>query len=187
MNRQEKEQVIKSLREDFTSSQAAFVVGYKGLTVQDLSGLRTQLRNQGGSLKVAKVNLMKLAIDNTEEQAGALTPLLDGQIAMVFAKDEPVGVAKALRDFSKKKEALQILAGFFEQRLLDVKQVNALASLPSREVLLAQLCGVLQATAASLARALNMHAEKLAEGAKPAEKVEATEAVEAVEAETASE
>ena len=68
MNRQEKEQVIKSLREDFTSSQAAFVVGYKGLTVQDLSGLRTQLRNQGGSLKVAKVNLMKLAIDNTEEQ-----------------------------------------------------------------------------------------------------------------------
>lgn len=161
MNRQKKEQEIKSLKENFVSSEASFVVGYKGLTVEDLMGLRSQLREQGGTLKVSKVNLMKLALDDVDG-AQELVPALDGQIAFVFAKQEAPAVAKTIYTYSEDKEALDVKGGFFEQRFLSVQDVKTLATLPPREVLLAQLCGVLQAPVAGLARTLHMVPTQLA-------------------------
>ena len=154
MNRQEKLAVIEHLKEGFAGSVASFVVNYQGLTVVQMQNLRRELRQQGGELKVAKARLVKLAV-NGMEGVDTLTPFLKEQIGVVFADKDVSAVAKVLRDFAKKNEAFEIVAGHMDQKTLSANDVVRIASLPSREVLLAQVCATLQAPSASLARVLN--------------------------------
>lgn len=153
MNRQEKLAVIEHLKEGFAGSVASFVVNYQGLTVVQMQNLRRELR-QHGELKVAKARLVKLAV-NGMEGVDTLTPFLKEQIGVVFADKDVSAVAKVLRDFAKKNEAFEIVAGHMDQKTLSANDVVRIASLPSREVLLAQVCATLQAPSASLARVLN--------------------------------
>ncbi len=154
MNRHEKEQVIKYLKDSFTASPASFLVEYKGLTVSELQALRRQLRDQGGVIKVTKARLMKRAAEGV---AGAqeLSPYFKEQIAVVFAQKEIAPVAKTLVNFAKGNKGLIIVVGSAEQEFLDGNAIKFMASLPPREILLAQLCGVLMAPVASLARVVN--------------------------------
>jgi large subunit ribosomal protein L10 len=168
MNRQEKEQVIQSLKDSFSASQAAFLVGYKGLSVKEVQTLRRKLRDQGGTFKVTKARLMKLAAEGVTGVQD-LTPYFKEQVALVFAQKDVAPIAKTLIDFAKEHKALSVVAGSAEQSLLDNRAIVFMATLPSREILLAQLCGVLMAPAASLARVINsvkeqkeQHAEKAA-------------------------
>lgn len=163
MNRQQKELVVQLLREQFTQSPASFVVGYKGLTVVQMQELRRKVRASGGSLKVTKARLMKLAVDSNTEM---LKPYFKEQVGIVFANQEATAVAKALYDFSKNHEALQLVAGQFESQLLDKKAIARIAMLPSRDQLLAILCGTLQAPISALARVINMHAQALQQPAE---------------------
>lgn len=150
MNRQQKDTVIQELSQKFSANEAAFVVRCQGLSVGELHDLRVKLEQKEGELKVAKNRLVKLAIaERTDLQA--FSPVLTGQTAVVFAKQDFTGVAKVLHDFSKKHESLEIVAGNCESRFFDKQGVVALAKVPSREVLLARLCGVLQAPIAKLA------------------------------------
>ncbi len=155
MNRQQKALVVEGLKKDFSDSQATFLVGFKGLTVKQMQSLRKELRQKGGTLKIAKARLMLRA---TEGEAGIeqLIPFLKGQIGLVFASNESPAIAKVLHDFSKGNEALELVAGYLDSQLLDQETIVHLASLPSKEVLLAQVCGTLKAPAIGLAAVLNV-------------------------------
>ncbi len=154
MNRQQKEQVIASLRTDLQNSNASFIVGYRGLSVAELVDLRRQLVRAQGKFQVAKVTLIKRAIPDKNE-AQALDPYLVDQIALVLARGESPVVAKVICDFAKKHENLKIVAGYFEHKVLTQEAIKTFAHLPSREVLLAQLCGTLKAPMVRLVTVLD--------------------------------
>jgi large subunit ribosomal protein L10 len=160
MKRQQKAALVDSLRENITDSQAAFVVGFKGLTVNQIQALRTKLRSKGGSFKVAKARLMKRAIEGLGG-ADDLRPYLKNQIGLVFAKNNSPEVAKALDAFAKENEGLLIVVGLMDSRVLVAQDVRRIATLPSREVLLAQLCVTLQAPTTKLASTLSVLITKL--------------------------
>ena len=154
MNRQQKEQLVQELQAKFAANEASFVVRCEGMTVAQMHELRLKLATKGSELKVAKNRLMKLAIGKASACAS-----LDGQMtdqsAVVFAKADFTAVAKILRDFEKKNEEFKIVAGCCEAQLFDKVGVAKLATIPSREVLLAQLCGVLNAPIAQFACVVN--------------------------------
>lgn len=154
MNRQQKEVVVKQLKDDFRDSQALFVVDYRGLSVTQMQGLRKELREKGGSLKVAKIRLMKRAAVD-QDSAELLIPYLKDQLALVFSKEEAPSVAKVLYEFSKENEKLQLVAGTLDSELLTQEQIKSIAKLPSREVLLARVLGSLEAPTAQLILGLN--------------------------------
>ncbi len=160
MNRQQKAAVIAQLQDKVVHASATFVVGYRGLTVMQLHTLRTDLRKVGGELKVAKARLIKKAVSQINSNAfDGYQEHLHDQIGIVFASKEVSAVAKALYDFSKNHAALMIVAGTLDAGLLNKDAVVRIASLPSREQLLAQLCGTLQASATQLVRVLALIAK----------------------------
>jgi len=144
MNRQEKELLVSNLREQFAGSQAAFLVGVQGLTVAQLQQLRRSVREKDGSMLVAKNTLLMRAASEVEG-VDVLRPHFRSQIAVVFAKSDVPGVAKVLFDASKNMERLETSVGYFEGALLTKQTVEFLATLPPREVLLAQVCAGIQA------------------------------------------
>ena len=149
MNREQKDTVIQDLSQKFIDNQAAFVVRCEGLTVGQLHDLRMKLDAKNGELKVAKNRLVKIAMAKHAD-CNKLTPSMVGQTAIVFAQADFTGVAKVLQDFAKKNEQLEIVAGCCESKLFDKQGVAALAKVPSREVLLSRLCGVLKAPIAKI-------------------------------------
>lgn len=169
MNRQEKESVVKNLQESFVNSQASFVVGYQGMTVHQMQTLRNQLREKGAKMQVAKARLMKRAVEGLED-AAEVRPFFKDQIALVFAKNESPAVAKVLYEFSKKNGALKLIIGRMDSHILDAQTVGRIASLPSREVLLGQVCGTLNAPIQGLASVLNTLVLKLLWTLKEVEK-----------------
>jgi large subunit ribosomal protein L10 len=160
MNREQKAAVVASLKNSFAQSNASFVVKYPGLTVEQMQKLRNDLRAEGATLKVTKARLMKLAADGNPG-AEVMVPYFKEQVGLVFANQEAPSVAKVLSDFAKDNEALSIIVGSLDQNLLTQADVVRIASLPSKEVLLAQLCGTLNAPITGLARALTMMQLKL--------------------------
>ena len=171
MNRQQKESVVELFHKDFLANKGTFLVNYSGLTVGQMQQLRRQLREKGGALKIAKMRLVKRALANVEGVDGLLSHC-KSQLGVVFAYDssEVSGVAKALNDFSKKNESLGLIAGCMDAQLLDKTAIVRIASLPSKEVLLAQLCGTLNAPLTSLVCGLNSMMTKLLIALKEVEK-----------------
>lgn len=154
MNRQEKQHVIDSIKNDFKSSQAAFIVYMQGMTVEAVQQLRRELHAKQGTIKVAKNTLLKRA---TSDMAGLdeLAPFFREQIAVVFAPNEAPAIAKILHTTSKKLPHLKLRAGTLDSRVISVEQIEFLAALPSREVLLAQVCGTLNAPVQQFVGLLN--------------------------------
>lgn len=161
MNRQQKEEIVADFKDMLSKAEASFVVNYRGLEVSDISGLRGMLRKNGGTLKVTKARLMKIAAEGID----GIEPFKENfkdQIGLVFAFEEVAPVAKCLVDFSKDHDALQIVSGFCESKMLSSQDVDFFASLPSRDVLIGQLAGALQAPITNLARVLIMPVQQLA-------------------------
>ena len=159
MNRQQKKQVVANVREMFGGAEAAFLINYKGLSVHLMQTLRKHIREANGTLKVTKARLMKIAAQNiqgTEEFAGNFKD----QVGLVFAKAEVTVVAKRIVEFAKENEALGIVAGFFENRVISKEEVVALGSIPSRDVLLATLVYTLQAPMVNLVGTLEAKVNK---------------------------
>ncbi len=155
LNRQQKEVVVTSLQEGFSTSTASFVVNVKGLTVEKVEKLRKTLRANKAHLHVAKVRLMKRALMDGASQF-ELSQYMKEQIALVFAEDDALGIVKILCGFSKEAETFKVLAGYMDQQLLDEKAVKIMASLPSRDVMLAYFVGTLQAPMAEFVRVLKV-------------------------------
>jgi large subunit ribosomal protein L10 len=159
MNRQEKAQSIESLKGGL-QNQATFIVGYKGLTVAELTDLRRKLHKDGGSLQVAKVTLMDRAVSDLSA-AEQLKPYLHNQIAFVYAEKNSPAIAKVLFNFAKEHEKLQLIAGYLENQVITPAGVKAVASLPPREILLAMLLGTMKAPSQKLVMMLNLTVVRL--------------------------
>lgn len=164
MNREQKINLVASLKEGFANSKASFLVNFRGLTVEQVQVLRNGLRSKGAQMKIAKARLIKMAAQDLPD-AAIMDPYFKEQIGVVFAQDQAHSIAKALNAFVKQYEALSVVAGSVESQLLDAAAFTKFALLPSREDLLAQLCGVLQAPGVKLLFVLKALQEKRAEQA----------------------
>ena len=168
MNRQEKETVVSELRENFAGSNGLFLVNYRGMSVAQLQRLRKMIYQNHGHLKVAKVRLVKRAIEGLPGSED-LSPILKGQVALVFADKESSAIAKVIYNFAKENEAFNVLAGYIDASVLPASMVNRIATLPSKEVLIAQLCGTLNAPITRLVCLLPKIKAESAEVATPVE------------------
>lgn len=131
------------MTEKLDRQKAAVFADFSGLKVKDLTDLKNKLRQKGAEFKVAKKTLMNLALK--EKGIDADAKVMAGEIAMVMGYDDEVSAAKEVHQFSKTNQNLKILGGLLENKLIDAPQVMALALLPSKLELLAQLTGSLSA------------------------------------------
>lgn len=162
MANEKNQQTLGSLKKSLTDIETFYVVDYQGLTAGQLSKLRKDIREKGGQLIVAKNTLINLAL---QEGGRDFTDALKGPSALVLAQDDPAGVAKALSDSSKSndKGIPAIKGGFVEGRKVDVKVVERLASLGSKQQLQAELVGVLSAHLSGFVGILEAYKTKLEE------------------------
>ncbi len=147
MNRTGKEQVIAELAGKLAASKAAFLADYRGLNVDQVNKLRGELRGVSVDYQVVKNTLLKLASKDTG--AECLHEFLEGPTAIAIATDDPVGPAKVLSEFAKANPKFELKAAALDGKLLSVADINALAELPSREVLLAKVLGSINAPASN--------------------------------------
>jgi large subunit ribosomal protein L10 len=172
-----KEATIEILRKQLTSSKHMFFTNYAGLTVADITKLRSGLRKDGSTYAVVKNALFSIAAG--KELAAQLEPFLAGPTAVVFATEDPVAPAKALKTFSDEIKPIEVKAAYIDGRIVDAKQVNALASLPPKAELQAKFLGllaspmrglvtVLAADRSGFVRVLDARAKQLAESSPSA-------------------
>ena len=147
MLRAEKAQVIDELSAVFDEAGVVVVTHYKGLTVAELSDLRTRSRAVGATFRVTKNKLAQRALDGTP--FAPVSELFKGPTAIAFSKD-PTSAPKIVAEFAKKNEKLQIIGGGLSGVLLDAASVRALAELPSLDELRGKLIGLLNAPASRL-------------------------------------
>ncbi len=171
LNRNEKEAVIAEVAAQAGKSQTLALAEYRGLTVAQLDALRKTARAQGVYLHVLKNTLARRAVAGTPFEVAAES--MSGPLIYGFSEDA-VAAAKVIADFAKGNDKLVIKAGAYAGKALDANGVKALASIPSKEVLLAQICGLLQSPISGLARVLAAVGEQKGGGAAaPAEAEEA--------------
>jgi|APSaa5957512535_1039671.scaffolds.fasta_scaffold48914_3 large subunit ribosomal protein L10 len=152
MNRAEKAAEIELLKERFASSQIAILTDYRGLDVASITSLRRQLDESQTNFKVVKNRLAKIAVKDTS--AEPLSEYFVGTTA-VATSDDPTGPAKVLMKFAKDHEQLKIRIGLLDGKLLDLKSVEQLATMPSKDELIAKLMGSMQAPATNLVGVLS--------------------------------
>lgn len=137
----QKETLVEEIKSRLTSAEGVIMVDYRGLTVKEMQELRGNVRGAGGDITVYKNRLTQIAL--RELAMPSLDEYLTGPTAFVFAGSDAVAPAKALQDFSKAHPALEIKGGLVQNQVVDAAGVKMIASLPSREELVAQLMGVL--------------------------------------------
>lgn len=152
MLRSEKVTEIQEITTRLRGAKAVIVTGFRGLTVEALTKLRQDVSKADGQLKVVKNRLAKRAL--TEVPMAGVEEHLRGPSALATAATDPVPLAKAIVEFAKDNELLEIKGGCVEGQVITLARLKALATLPSREVLLSQLLGVMQGTARNLASVL---------------------------------
>ena len=148
MSTQEKVAAVAEITEHFKGSTAAVITEYRGLSVPQISELRRSL-GEGATYSVAKNTLVKRAA--AEAGVEGLDELFVGPTAIAFIEGEPVVAAKAIKTFAKDNKALVIKGGYMDGRALSVAEVEAIADLETREVLLAKLAGAMKGNLAKAA------------------------------------
>ena len=159
MDRAQKEKVVEELGQIFESSGVVVVAHYQGLTVAEMQDLRGRVRDAGGSVRVAKNKLAKIALDGTP--AAGIADLMDGMTVLAYSED-PVAAAKAADEFAKDNDKYVILGGAMGGNVLDTAGVKAVAKLPSREELIASIAGCIGAPASNIAGAIGAPASNIA-------------------------
>jgi large subunit ribosomal protein L10 len=165
LNRSEKQAVIDEVTALASKAQTLVMAEYRGITVADMTKLRSEARSQGVSLSVLKNTLARRAVAGSAFEVAA--DQMSGPLIYGFSVDA-VAAAKVVADFAKTNDKLVIRGGAFAGKALDINGVKQLANIPSREVLLAQLCGLLMSPISRTARVLAAVAEKKSEGAPAA-------------------
>ncbi len=148
MDRAEKAEFVTEMKDALSGAGSVVVAHYAGLTVADMTELRSSMRDAGGTVKVAKNRLVKLALEGTE--AEHMAPLFQGQTLIAYAED-PVAAPKAAAEFAKKNEKLVLLGGAMGATSLDEKGVKALATMPSIDELRGKIVGMLNTPAQRIA------------------------------------
>jgi large subunit ribosomal protein L10 len=159
LNRNEKASKVSELNETFSKAKFAVVADYRGLKVTELEKLRKELRAQNAQIQVAKNTLLRLAVQGTDYEG--LTEYFTGTTAVALAFEEPVGSAKALADFAKEFQHLEIRSAQLDGSVLSAADVIALSKLPSKDELRAKLLGTMAAVPTGFVRVLNGVPQKL--------------------------
>jgi large subunit ribosomal protein L10 len=152
LTRSDKEELLDQYGKGLKAAQHAFVLGYQGIKVPQVTALREKVRQSGGEYVVVKNTLALRAIDGA-----ALSQLKEhfvGPTAVAFSETDPVALAKALTDFAKDVPAIQFKGGLVEGRAVAAAQIKDIASLPSREELIAKLLFLMQSPITRFARVL---------------------------------
>ncbi len=171
MPTQAKSDVVAEIKDKLTASGGVIMADYRGLSVKDMQELRIKIREAGGEVKVYKNTLTEIAV--RELALPNMDEYLQGPTAFVFAGEDPVAPAKALVDFKKGHDVLEVKGGYVQNTVVDAAGVKAIAALPSREELIAKIMGSLvnpirgfmsmaNAPAGALARALQAVADQKA-------------------------
>ena len=166
LNRNEKAAVVTDVAAQVARSQTLALAEYRGLTVEHLNALRKLARDKGVYLHVLKNTLARRAVAGTPFEVASESMV--GPLIYGFSEDA-VAAAKVIADFAKGNERLIVKAGAYAGKALNADGVKALAAIPSKEVLLAQLLGLMQSPVSRMARVLAAIAEKRAAAAAPAE------------------
>ncbi len=169
MERVQKQRIVEELSTVFKESAGVLLMDFTGVNVADETELRRKMTDSGGSYRVVKNTLARLAA--RESAVAQLEPHFQGPTAVAFTRDNPVALAKTLTEFIKAHPGTSLKAGLLEESALTVDEVQALADLPSREELLAKLVYLLQAPLMNLAAALQGPLRSLASGLSRLEEV----------------
>ncbi|UOF91882.1 50S ribosomal protein L10 [Fodinisporobacter ferrooxydans] len=156
--REEKAQLVSEITQKLRDSKSTIITDYRGLNVAEVTELRKKLREAGIEYRVYKNTLTRRATKETG--LDAIDAQLTGPTAIAFSFEDVVAPAKILNDFAKNHKALEIKGGVVEGRVIDVEEVTALATLPSREGLLSMLLSVLQAPMRNFAYAVKQVADQ---------------------------
>ena len=159
MDRAQKEQLVDELGQIFESSGVVVVSHYAGLTVAEMQDLRAKAREAGGSVRVAKNRLAKIALDG--KPCESIAELLTGMTVLTYSED-PVAAAKVAQDFAKGNDKFVILGGAMGENALDRAGVTAVSKMPSRDELIATIAGMLGAPASNIAGAIGAPASNIA-------------------------
>jgi len=159
VDRAQKEAVVGELGQIFSDSGVVVVAHYTGLTVAEMTDFRNRMREAGGSVRVAKNRLAKIALEGTP--SASIASLLEGQTVLAYSED-PVTAAKVVEAYAKDNEKLVILGGAMGENPLDKAGVKAVAAMPSREELIASIVGCIAAPAANIAGAIGAPASNIA-------------------------
>jgi len=171
MPNDQKSAVVAEIKDKITGSGGIILADYRGLSVKEMQELRGLVREAGGEIKIYKNRLTVIAL--RELAMPTMDEHLVGPTAFVFTPEDPVAAAKALVNYAKQHDALEVKAGFLDNEVVDAASVKAIASLPSREELIAKLMGTLlnpvrgfmsmaNAPAGALARAMKAVADQKA-------------------------
>lgn len=171
-----KKPVVEEIAAGIKDAQSVVLVDYRGLTVEQDTQLRRNLREAGVTYKVYKNTMMNFAFKGTDCEG--LSQYLEGPSAMAYSSTDATAPARVLAQFAKTADKLEIKAGVVEGVVYDAQGIDSIASIPSREVLLSRLLGSMQSPITNLARVLNQLAEKggASECEAPAEAAPAEEA-----------
>ncbi|MDD5145864.1 MAG: 50S ribosomal protein L10 [Candidatus Pacebacteria bacterium] len=159
LTKEQKKKALEALRDKISKKKSIVFVDFAGLKVKDMSALRKKLRQADSEFKAAKKTLMGIVFK--EAKIDADIKKLPGEIALVLGYKDEVTPAKLAWDASKEYQNLKILGGILENKFVGVNQIEALAKLPAREVLLANLVGSLNSPISNLVYALNYNIKGL--------------------------
>jgi large subunit ribosomal protein L10 len=160
MNKEEKQQTVESLGEQFRSLDSAFLINYKGLKVVDTTELRRKIRAIDGCYVVVKNTLALLATKQTKLEQ--LNPFFEGPTAVAYHHKDVVGLAKLLTEISKGNPNFAFKAALVEGKVVSTSEIQAIAAMPSREVMLSKLVFILKAPVQRLATVLKAPVRNLA-------------------------
>ena len=153
MPAQSKFDMLEKVNASLEASEGFYVVDYRGLTVKETQELRRSIREAGGNMKVYKNNIVKIALKQAEMPE--IDDMLVGTCSYVFFADDPVSVAKVLKEFAKKNKKTEVLGGIADGAALDADQAKAYAELPTREQLFGQIAGLINGFARDIAYCVN--------------------------------
>ena len=158
---EQKQPIVAEISEAIKDAASIVLVTYSGITVEQDTAMRKELREAGVSYKVYKNTMMNFAFKGTDFEA--LAPYLEGPSAIAISTTDATAPARELANFAKTADKLEIKGGVVEDTYYDAKGMQVIATIPSREVLLGKLLGSIQSPITNLARVLNQIAEKQAE------------------------
>lgn len=151
-NFEAKKVVVSDIKEKFQAAKGVVLIDYRGLTVEEVTGLRKSFRESGVEYVVLKNTLIKRAADDLGIEG--LTPFLEGPTAVAFGMQDPVAPAKIIQEFIDKNKKTEIKVGLVDGKVIDAAGVKTLSQLPSKEVLLAKMLGSMNAPITGLVTVL---------------------------------
>lgn len=154
----EKAKIVAGITEQFNNAESAVVVNYRGLTVDEVTALRKELREAGVKMEVIKNTYLRRAADAAGYEG--LDDVFSGPTAIAFGSDDVTAPARIMKKFAKQYDALEIKGGFIQGKIASLEQIDELAGLPDKEGMLSMLLSVLQAPVRNVAYAVKAVAEK---------------------------